>query len=110
MRAQLRRIGAFLKTFWWVIVLVLAVVGIGWIYWVKKKSRKQIEDAAKDEAPSLVRSAANRVQSAVTDVKVETAIIKTKSEEQRRDLEEIRQEPDGKKRRERLAALLKDSL
>lgn len=89
-------------------MLILAVVffAIGGFYLVNRKKKAN----EPDEVESFVRSVANKVAEATTDVKVEAAIIKTKSAIERENLEEIRKEPDGKKRRKRLAALLQKSL
>lgn len=108
MRDRLKLIGNFLKTFWWVLVLVLVVVFIGWLYLVKRggKSSKE-EDKTRD---TVMGSVATKVKDAVTDVKVDRAVIKAETEMKRKELEEIRQEPDGKKRREKLAGVLSKSL
>jgi len=100
----------FVRTFWWVIVLVLVAVLVGVIYLVNRKKRKQIAEAAGDNAPSLVAEATRHVQEAVTDVKVERAIIGAETKMKREELEAIRQEPNGTKRREKLAAVLAKSL
>lgn len=109
-KAAMRMVWGFIRTFWWVIILVIAAILVGWVYLVDRKKRKQLEEAAGDNAPSLVAEATRHVQEAVTDVKVERAIISTESKMKREALEEIRKEPDGKKRRERLASVLQDSL
>jgi len=97
----------FLKTFWWVLILILAAIlfVIGGFLFSKKKI---VGD--KEVSESFVNTAVSRVADAVTDVKVDRAIIQTKSEVKRQELEEIRKEPDGKKRREKLAAVLRNSL
>jgi hypothetical protein len=96
----------FLRTFWWVVVLILAAVlfVIGGFLFSKRKT-----DGGKESSESFVTVVASRVSDAFTDVKVDRAVIFTKSEAKRQELEEIRKEPDGKKRRERLAAVLRKS-
>jgi hypothetical protein len=59
---------------------------------------------------SFVKAAAEQVQVAVADVKLEKAIIKTTSDTKRQELKEIQAEPDGKERRKRLARLVRKSL
>ena len=110
MVAQLRRIWSILKTFWWAIVLVVVVVLFGWFYLINRRSKKTSIDSVVDKTPSLVAKVIDRVQGATTDMKVETAIIKSESNMRRKELEEIRAEVDGKKRRERLADILRKSL
>ena len=110
MPAWMRMVGHFVRTFWWVIVLVLVAVLVGVIYLVNRKKRKQIEEAAGDNAPSLVAEATRHVQEAVTDVKVERAIIGAETKMKREELEEIRKEPNGTERRKKLAAVLQKSL
>ena len=110
MSPQLRRILAGLKAFWLALVLVVVVVLLGWIYLVNKIKKKADGDSIPGETPSLVRIVANRVQDAVTDAKVETAVIKSTSNERRKEIEEIRSEPDGVKRRERLASVLRNGI
>ena len=110
MPAWLRMTGHFIRVFWWVIVLVLVAALVGVIYLVNRKKRQVIAEAAGQNAPSLVAEATRHVREAVTDVKVERAIIGSDTTAKRKELEEIRSEPDGEKRRDRLAALLQKNL
>ena len=89
--------------------MVIVAVLFGWLYLVNKKKR---EDLGKytDTAKPFVEVVANRLQGSITDVKVERAIIGSETAMRRQELEEVRKEPDGKKRRERLAGILKKSL
>ena len=69
----LRVAWGFVKTFWWVILLVLAVVATGVVLILNRRKQRVLADAVADEAPSLVRAAQEKVQDAVTDVRVERA-------------------------------------
>lgn len=100
----------FIRVFWWIIILVIVVALVGFVYLVNRKKMKQIELEANNKAPSLVAETMKHIQNATTDFKIERAVIKTKTEGKRAELEDIRKEPDGEKRRERLAALLRKSL
>lgn len=100
----------FIRVFWWVIVLLIVVVLFGFVYFINRKKDLRVETETSAKPPSLVTEAMKHVQEAVTDVKVEKAIIKTKTDSKRAELEDIRRELDGEKRRERLAAILKKSL
>jgi len=96
----------FLKTFWWVILLVVAVILFicgGFLF----KGKVKVDAETKE---NFVKKVANQVGYAVADVKLERAIIKYKSEAKRSELEEIRAEKDGKKRREKLAEFLEKNL
>lgn len=110
MPAWLRLVGNFCKTFWWILVLVLAVVLfiVGGFIIVKGKKRKA--SALGKESSSFVQAVAEKVSGAITDIKVEKAVISTKSDMERKELEKVREEPDGKKRREQLAAILAKGL
>jgi len=101
---------AFARSFWWVIVLVVVAVLVGVVYLVNRKKRKAIEAAAGDNAPSLVAEATRHLQEAVTDVKVERAIIGAETKARREELEAVRKEPNGTERRKKLAAILNKSL
>jgi len=109
MPTWLRLVGNFFKTFWWVIVLVLAVIAfvVGGFILVNRKKKSGAYDTTSE---SFVKTVTNKVASAVTDIKVEKAVISTKSDMKRKELEEIRKEPDGKKRRDQLAKILQQSL
>ena len=106
----LRLILGFLKTFWWVVVLVLAFIATGILLVINFGKRGQIDDTANGKTRKLVEIVADRVHDAVTDVKVERAIISERTSVKRQEIEEIKKEPDGKKRRERLAEILRKSL
>ena len=106
----LRVAWGFVKTFWWVILLVLAVVATGVVLILNRRRQHVLADAVSDETPSLVGAAREKVQDAVTDVRIERALIGAKTEVRRAEIEDIRGEPDGVKRRERLADLLRESL
>lgn len=110
MKAGLRMFWHFLRAFWWVLVLVIVAVLVGIIYLVNKKKRKQIEQAAGDNAPSLVAEAYRHVQEAATDVRVERAVIAADTEHEKEEVEAIRKEPNGTERRKRLAKYLQDSI
>jgi hypothetical protein len=98
------------RTFWWAIVLVIVAVLFGWLYLVKKGKQGRVDSVSSDVAKPFVEVVANRLQESVTDVKVERAIIGSETAMRRKELEEVRKEPDGKKRRERLAGILKKSI
>lgn len=108
MNPKLKIVWNFVRVFWWIIVLVLAVVFFifGGFYLLRGKKKK----GESEEVESFVRNVANKVVEATTDVRVEAAIIKTKSTIERENLEDICKEPDGRKRRKRLAAILQKSL
>lgn len=110
MPSWLRMAGHFLKTFWWVIVLVIVAILVGVAYLADRRKRKALALAEGQNAPSLVAEATRHVQEAVTDVKVERAIIGAESKMKRKELEEIRNEPDGTERRRKLASILERSL
>ena len=97
--------------FWWIIVFVIIMALAICVYlvsWKKKKKQDGMQNG--DKAFSLVEAVSKNIQNAITDVKVEKAIIKTKTEAKRAELEDIRRDPDANKRRERLAAILRKSL
>jgi flagellar biosynthesis/type III secretory pathway M-ring protein FliF/YscJ len=99
-----------LKMAWWAILLVVgAIFLIGFIR-KNRKEQEETEEAAEEEAVSYVQVAKQKVTEALTDVKVEQAIIKEKSKAKKKELEEIRKEPDGKERRKKLASILKASI
>jgi len=95
-----------LRTFWWVIILVVVAILVGGIYILNRKKRVKIEHSPGENAPSLVVEATRHVQEAVTDFRIEKAIIGTRMDTKRRMLEDIRRDPSGERRRERLANLL----
>ena len=109
MLSQFTRIWHVLRTVWWAIVVVLAVILfiVGGVWLSRRRKKGSAED---DVIESFVATAANRVKDAVTDVKVETAIIKTDTDMKKEALQELKKEPDGQKRREKLAELLQKSL
>jgi len=95
-----------IKSFWWIIALVLlAICGLGFLLGRKKED----EDGNKIKE-SMVKNVADKISDAVTDIKVERAIIKEKTNQKKKELEKIREEPDGKKRREQLAVILNNSI
>lgn len=106
-KPRLRRILAALKVVGLCLLFVLVLVLIGWVVFFRRKQQPQSSGTA---TVSSVAKVAEAIQGAVTDVKVETAVINTKTEAEREKLEEIRKEPDGKKRRERLASWLSAKL
>jgi len=106
MPAWVRLAGSWLRTFWWVIVLIVVGLLGGWWYLKRKKAPLGIEPASQP----LIDAVTDKIQDSVTDAKVERAVIKTKSAIQRQRIEEIRKEPDGKKRREKLASILQKSI
>jgi len=110
MPPQIRMIWGFLKTFWWVIALVVVVVLVGWIYLVNRKNKRKVEEMAGNEAESLIERVHGQVREAIVDVKIEKAVIGAETAMKRKEMEEIRNEPDGKKRREKLAEALQRSL
>ena len=109
MGAQARRIWAVIKSFWWVIVLVIVAVLFGWLYLTRRRQSGG-DVSVSSVKPTIVERVADRVRDAATDVQVETAVIKAESDVRRKELEEVRAEPDGKKRRERLVGILRKSL
>lgn len=110
MPAWLRLVGNYLKTFWWVIVLVLAALLFIFGGFVVVNNKKKKATAQGEVTDSFVKSAASKVSDAVTDIKVERAVISTRSEILRTELEKVREEPDGKERREKLADILAQRL
>lgn len=97
----------WLKAFWWVVVLVVLAALGGWLIIRRRSDGKVGREPV--VMPLTIRVAEN-IRVAVTDAKVERAVIKTKSDIERREIEEVRKEPDGKKRREKLAAILAKSI
>lgn len=108
MKAKLRLIGNAIKTFWWVIVLVVVAVFLGWLYLVQRRGNYS-ETNGKTKR-TIMNSVVEKVQGAATDVRVERAIIGAETKMMREALEKVRKEPDGKKRREKLANMLQKSL
>jgi len=94
----------------WVIMLAVVVMLVGWLYLLKRKDTPDAPESTVKPVKTLVATVTEKVSAAVTDAKVERAVIKTKSDMKRKELEEIRKEPDGKKRREKLASILQKSL
>jgi Ca2+/Na+ antiporter len=95
------------KMVWWVILLVVGAIFLVGFIKKNRKEQDEIEEAATEEAVSFVQVAKQKVGDALTDVKVEQAVIKERSKAKRKEIEEIRKEPDGKVRRKKLASLLK---
>ncbi len=111
MPAWLRLTGNILKTFWWVIVLiVVAITTAGGVIYLVKNRKKKVSENDTRITESFVDMAASRVSNAVTDAKVEHAVIKAETTMKKKELENIRKEPDGRKRREKLASILQKSL
>jgi hypothetical protein len=104
----IRIVWNFIKTFWWALVLGVLVILVGWFYLVKRKGRSGLETSEGDI--SLIGNVVSKVQGAVTDIRVEKAVIGAETSMRREELIEIRKEPDGVKRRDRLASVLKNSL
>lgn len=98
------------KAFWWVILLVLGAIFL--LGFIKRDKRAQIEldDVIEEKPTSFVKIATEKVRDAMTDVKVEQAIIREKASSRREQLAEIRKEPDGKTRRKKLAEVLSASI
>jgi acetyl-CoA carboxylase alpha subunit len=114
-KAQLNRVWAFIRVFWWVIVLVLSVVVAAavMIIWKVAGKGKKFDSSMKPTSileGGLVSAVTENIQGAVTDVKVETAVIKTKSEAEREKLAEIKGDPDPKSRRDKLADYLRKNI
>jgi len=107
--ATLRLAWNSVKVFWWVILLAIAVLFLGILYLVKRNQKGQTKDDGTAEK-TLIETVASQVAVAVTDVKVERAVIGAENKMKREGMEEIRKEPDGQKRREKLAAVLAKSL
>ena len=105
-----RLIAGSAKTFWWVIVLVLIVLVIGWLYLVKNRGKSLNASDLGDTKLTVMDQVIDKVKIASADVRVEHAILSTKAEEERKDLEEIRSIKDGQERRKRLAEKLGKSL
>jgi hypothetical protein len=99
-----------LKMFWWLILLILGAVTVVGFIKRDKKEQEAVEDTASKKSVSYVQVAKQRASEALTDVKVEQAIIKERSTAKKKELEEIRKEPDGVTRRKKLASLLKNNL
>jgi len=109
-KAAARWLWNILKAFWWVILLVIgAVLLVGFIR-KDRKSKIELDDVIDEVPSSFVKIATERVKDAMTDVKVEQAIIREKASSKREQLEMIRNEPEGKIRRKRLADVLATSI
>lgn len=108
--ATLRLIWNIVRVFWWAILLVVAIVFLGILYLVKKRKQKTKNEENVGPQRTLIEDVATEVATAVTDVRIERAIIGADTKMRREALEEIRKEPDGEKRRKKLAAVLSKSL
>lgn len=114
MKSHLKVIWNWIKAFWWVIILI--VMGVTGVLFVSRNRKKKSEIAwsngeiPRPEKSNIVEEVVSKIQVSVTDAKVERAIIKTKSETKRQELEEVKKEPDGKIRRKKLAKILSKSI
>ena len=99
----------WIKAFWWILILVFIIVFFGWIYLVKKRNKVN-NNIDIDSGKNIVQKIAERVQIAAADARVEHAIIKTKAQEERKELEEIKSISNGVERRKRLADKLKKAI
>ena len=89
---------------------MLAVLSIGIFLLIDRRKKKNLDDIASDIEPSIVDIVKDKVSNAVADVRVERAIIDTKSEARREELRSIQKETDVEKKRARLADMLQRSL
>ena len=107
--AWLKLIFNFFKTFWWIIVLVFAAIifVLGGFYIFRKKESVNDDE---EVGESFVKNVADKVSDSITDIKVEKAIVSTRTEMLRNELEKVREEKDGKERRKKLASILQKSI
>jgi len=110
MRSFARRAWGYIKVAWWAILLILGVVS-AIIFRSKDKGRSiDLDSSIDDRPPSFSTTAREKINQALIDVRIEKEIAKAKTRIQREELKHIRQEKDGSRRRENLAAHLKNKL
>ena len=100
-----RMVWGFLRVAWWAVFLVAGIFRRK-----EQGSSISLDDALEERAPSFSTTAREKIDQALVDVRVEQVIAKAKTAEDRAKLQEIREEPDGKERRKRLAVFLQERL
>lgn len=101
--------GGIVRTVWWSLLLVVAVAAL---IVVGKKENTGIADAGTrgHNAKTFRSKASDRIAAALTDVKVEKELALAKSCFDRERLANIKNEPDAKKRLNRLSQYLGEKL
>lgn len=104
MKSKALWLWGIVKAAWWIIAaIVSALLVIGFIR-KDKKAQSDIDDMIGEKPQSFVKAAMERASDAITNAKVDVAIVKTQTADKRLALEDIRNEPNGQERRKRLAA------
>jgi hypothetical protein len=96
------------KVVFW-ILLAAVVVFIPIFYLTRKKDSVDVGEFESQNS-SIVKKVKEEVKVAVADAKIERAVIKTKSDIEKKKIEEIKSESDGKKRRKKIAEFLEYNL
>jgi membrane protein implicated in regulation of membrane protease activity len=99
----------WLKSFGWLLLLVLVGAFLFYEY-VGKKRRSKRADVSGEIGVSITEEVAEKFKDSVADVRIETAVIKARTQDRRDELEDVRQVKDGKERRSKLAAILRKSI
>lgn len=100
----MKRLSAWLRKWWWTLVLGLAGV-LGVLIYAFARTRKN-----KPQAESFSTKARAKIVEAETDAKIERLKADAESEAQKARLEEITKIDDGVMRRVRLAEYLDENL
>jgi len=92
----------YIRSYWWLFVmLIISIPAL--LYIVKKKGKTQSDGNEIKEIQTFASSVLLRSNKAATDVQIEKAIIKTKSEQERDDLRRIKNIKDENQRRKELS-------
>jgi hypothetical protein len=106
MKIKIIKIWNTLKDYWWIFSLSVVFIIFGFFH-LKKRGNGKYGEKNND---SVIDNVANCIQPATANVMVDNAVIKTKSDVKRQEVEDIRSDPDSKKRKERIVSILKDSI
>jgi hypothetical protein len=111
----MKKIRAWLKTWWWVLLLIglgcLVALGVIFGFFFGKPSKRG-ESAMPIKydgwLPRVADKTREKVEEAETKALESRVEATVKAEEQVKQLEEIKKVPEGRERRRRLAAMLKN--
>lgn len=108
----MKTLKAWFKTWWWVFLLVGVgcVLLLGLIFGFFFGKKRTVKGTATEgtgwlpPVPPALQEKVDKAEEAALTARVEATV---KAEAQIKQLEEVKKEPDGKVRRQRLAAMLK---
>jgi len=107
--ARLRRLKDVGKIAGWIFVFIISLIGVGWFVFFKRRCGDNLEETSLS-SENVIKKVTAKISAAKTDVLVETAIIKTKSDSKRKNLKQIKKIADGMERRKKLNDLFKRSI